>query len=84
MLALVATTRASPVSTGTAPGRRSAPSGADHPGRPQHVEQALAGRRRQALVDGSNRVAVVPGGPERLDELRAPGQVDRDEVGHLR
>ena len=48
--------------------------GADHEGRPQHVEQALAGRRRQALVNGRNRVAVVPCGPDRLDELRAPGR----------
>ena len=35
----------------------------DDPGRPQHVEEALAGRRGQALVDRGDGAALVPGGP---------------------
>ncbi len=38
------------------------------------------GGRGQPLIDGEGRVAGVPDAAQRVDEVRAAGQVERDEL----
>ena len=46
------------------------------------LEHALTSSRRQASIQRKCGVAVVPRPPERVDELRAAGKIDRNKVRH--
>jgi 1,4-dihydroxy-2-naphthoate octaprenyltransferase len=53
-----------------------------HPSRADRRQNRLAGSGRKSTVEWKRGVAVVPDPTQRVDERRASGEVDRNEVRH--
>ena len=82
---LVATTRASPSSTGRPPSEGVAlPLGVDEDGRGQAGQETVDGRSGKPGVDGQHGVPVLPGPGQTAGEGGAPRGGEGDELAHAR
>ena len=80
---LVATTSASPGSTGRPPDSdRRSPVGLDDGSRCHGLDHQLPFGVREAGIDREGGITVGPHALERSDELRSTRQVEGDEFGH--
>ena len=79
----VATTSASPSSTGNPSGSGVLLAvGADDAGRAQRVEHGPARGGREPRVERCGGVPGVPDGPEGIDETHPTREIECDELGH--